>query len=52
MKEKSRVKWLALGDKNTKVFHQKMNVHRMRYTIFSLINDQGVWLEDPLAIEN
>ncbi|KAH7852648.1 hypothetical protein Vadar_027409 [Vaccinium darrowii] len=31
--------------------HQKMNAHRARNTILSLANDQGVWLEDPIAIE-
>lgn len=50
-KQKSRVSWLALGDKNTRFFHQKMNAHRARNTILSLVNDQGVRLEDPIAIE-
>ncbi|KAI8544379.1 hypothetical protein RHMOL_Rhmol08G0292000 [Rhododendron molle] len=50
-KQKSRVQWLALGDKNTKFFHQKMNVHRVKNTILSLVNDQGVRLKDSVAIE-
>ncbi|KAH7857816.1 hypothetical protein Vadar_016806 [Vaccinium darrowii] len=51
-KQKSRVNWLALGDKNTRFFHQKMNAHRVRNTILSLVNDQGVRLEDPSDIED
>ncbi|XP_058185702.1 uncharacterized protein LOC131302927 [Rhododendron vialii] len=50
-KQKSRVQWLALGDKNTKFFHQKMHAHRVKNNILSLVNDQGVRLEDPVAIE-
>ncbi|KAI8572283.1 hypothetical protein RHMOL_Rhmol01G0186300 [Rhododendron molle] len=36
MKQRSRVKWLALGDQNTKFFHQKLCTHRARNTILSL----------------
>lgn len=50
-KQKSRINWLALGDKNTRFFHQKMNSHRVRNTILSLITDQGVRLENPADIE-
>lgn len=50
-RQKSRVSWLALGDKNTKFFHQKMNAHRLRNTILSLVTNQGVRLEVPSAIE-
>ncbi|KAH7867459.1 hypothetical protein Vadar_033759 [Vaccinium darrowii] len=50
-KQKSRISWLALGDKNTRFFHHKMNAHRVRNSILSLATDQGVRLEDPNAIE-
>ncbi|KAH7834595.1 hypothetical protein Vadar_017721 [Vaccinium darrowii] len=50
-KQKSRVHWLALGDKNTKFFHQKMNAHKVRNTILSLVNAQGIRLERPKDIE-
>lgn len=50
-KQKSKVSWLALRDKNTRFFHQKMNAHRVRNTILSLESDQGERLEDPVAIE-
>lgn len=43
--------WLALGDKKTRFSHQNMNAHRVRNTILSLVNDQGVRLEDPSDIE-
>lgn len=44
-KQKARVKWLALGDQNTRFFHQKLCSHRVRNTILSLI-------EDPEAVKN
>lgn len=50
-KQRSRVTWLALGDRNTKFFHQKMNAHRARNSIFSLVNAHGVRLEEQDAIE-
>lgn len=50
-RQKSRINWLALGDKNTKFFHHKMNAHRVRNTILSLVNNQGATLDNPEAIE-
>lgn len=50
-RQKSRVNGLALGDKNTKKFHQKMDAHRMRNTTLSLVNSEGIRLEDPVANE-
>lgn len=50
-KQKSRVTWLTLGDKNTRFFHQKMSSHRVRNTILSLLTDQGIRLETPAHIE-
>ncbi|KAH7840161.1 hypothetical protein Vadar_013495 [Vaccinium darrowii] len=51
MRQKCRVQWLASRDRNTKFFRQKMAAHRVRNTILSLMDDQGVRLEDPKAIE-
>ncbi|KAH7840787.1 hypothetical protein Vadar_021571 [Vaccinium darrowii] len=51
MRQKCRVQWLASRDRNTKFFRQKMAAHRVRNTILSLMDDQGVGLEDPKAIE-
>ncbi|KAH7859435.1 hypothetical protein Vadar_001105 [Vaccinium darrowii] len=52
MKQRSRVKWLALGDKNTSFFHQKLCAHRARNSIQSLHTTGGTLIEDPDAIKN
>ncbi|KAH7850084.1 hypothetical protein Vadar_027677 [Vaccinium darrowii] len=51
-KQKSRVKWLSLGDHNTRFFHQKMASHRLRSKILSLVDARGVRIEDPAAIKD
>lgn len=50
-RQKSIVQWLTLGDKNTRFFHQKMVSHRLRNKILSLVDSNGVRLEDPDAIK-
>eukprot|EP00253_Pinus_taeda_P003198 PITA_03198 len=40
-KQKSRVKWLKEGDKNSKLFHKAMLNHRHHNRIFSLKDSQG-----------
>ncbi|KAH7850441.1 hypothetical protein Vadar_032955 [Vaccinium darrowii] len=50
-KQKSRVKWLALGDQNTRFFHQKLSTHNLRSKILSLVSTTGVRLEDPKEIQ-
>ncbi|KAH7835150.1 hypothetical protein Vadar_023333 [Vaccinium darrowii] len=49
--QKSRVAWLALGDKNTKFFHHKVASNRMRNKILSLTNAKGVRLEKPEDVQ-
>ncbi|XP_058180059.1 uncharacterized protein LOC131298595 [Rhododendron vialii] len=51
MKQRSRVKWLALGDQNSSFFHQKMCAHRARNTIQSLHTIEGVFIKDSEAIK-
>ncbi|KAG5558768.1 hypothetical protein RHGRI_008653 [Rhododendron griersonianum] len=51
LKQKSRVKWLALGDQNSKYFHQKMCSHRARNTILSLTDSSGCLIDDPEAVK-
>lgn len=50
-KQKSRVMWLALGDKNTKFFHHRVAAHTVRSKILSLVTEAGVRLEDQNAIK-
>ncbi|KAG5557276.1 hypothetical protein RHGRI_007518 [Rhododendron griersonianum] len=52
VKQRSRIKWLALGDNNTRFFHQKVCAHRARNTILSLQNGEGLLLEDLVAIRS
>ncbi|KAG5523755.1 hypothetical protein RHGRI_030665 [Rhododendron griersonianum] len=51
LKQKSRVKWLALGDQNSKYFHQEMCSHRARNTILSLTDSSGCLIDDPEAVK-
>lgn len=51
IRQRSRVKWLALGDQNTRFFHQKMCMRRVRNSILSLQDENGVIIEDSGAIK-
>ncbi|XP_058211744.1 uncharacterized protein LOC131323927 [Rhododendron vialii] len=50
LKQKTRIKWLALGDQNSRYFHRKMCSHRARNTILSLTNSVGTLIDDPEAV--
>lgn len=43
--QRSRVKWLNYGDKNTKFFHASMAQRRDRNKIIRIKNTDGAWLE-------
>lgn len=45
-KQKSRNDRLIAGDNNTKFFHTSTIVRRRRTKIESLMNDEGVWVDD------
>ncbi|KAG5547389.1 hypothetical protein RHGRI_013168 [Rhododendron griersonianum] len=51
MRQRSRIKWLALGDQNTKFFHQKVCARRARNTILSLTDTNGNRVDDPEAVK-
>ncbi|KAI8536166.1 hypothetical protein RHMOL_Rhmol10G0235300 [Rhododendron molle] len=51
MRQRSRIKWLALGDQNTTFFHQKVCARRALNTILSLNDANGNRVEDPEAIK-
>lgn len=50
-KEKSRIKWMKEGDKNTNFFHRTVKVHNARNKILRLSNENGDIIEDYSMIE-
>ncbi|XP_059627713.1 uncharacterized protein LOC132270551 [Cornus florida] len=42
-KQKSRLSWLNLGDKNTAFFHRKTMIRRRKNEISGIEDDQGIW---------
>ena len=51
-RQKSRVKWLQEGDKNTSFFHQSVMANRAKLHIHKLQDDEGNWITDPTAMGN
>ncbi|XP_021828885.1 uncharacterized protein LOC110769256, partial [Prunus avium] len=51
-RQKSRVKWLQEGDRNTKFFHLSTIIRRRRNKIDRLKNDAGLWVEESDGIKN
>ncbi|KAI8537704.1 hypothetical protein RHMOL_Rhmol09G0045300 [Rhododendron molle] len=50
-RQKSRVRWLHLGDNNTRFFHKKVASHRMRNKILSICDENGKRLEDMKEVK-
>eukprot|EP00253_Pinus_taeda_P015290 PITA_15290 len=50
-RQKSRIKWLREGERNTKIFHQAMIQNRQRNQIFSIKNVEGEWVIEQGGIE-
>lgn len=49
--QKSRNKWLADGDRNTRFFHISTLTRRKKNKIDRLCNDHGQWIEDQRALK-
>jgi len=49
-KQKSRVKWLKEGDRNTKFFHQSMKRRHLLNRILSVKDPAGTIVTDPLLV--
>ncbi|KAK7260044.1 hypothetical protein RIF29_25766 [Crotalaria pallida] len=49
--QKSRCKWIALGDRNTKYFHDTTLVRRRKNKIMSLLDDNDTWVTDRNQLE-
>ncbi|KAL8137127.1 hypothetical protein V2J09_003128 [Rumex salicifolius] len=50
--QKSREKWIALGDRNTAFFHTSTVIRRRRNRIEMLRDDDGSWVSDASALES
>lgn len=50
-RQKSRIKWLREGERNTKFFHQAMIQHRQRNMILSIKNENGERIVEQEGIE-
>ncbi|KAH7849307.1 hypothetical protein Vadar_016040 [Vaccinium darrowii] len=48
--QRSRVRWLSYGDRNTSFFHTSMIQRRQRNQLLRLKDDQGSWLESEVDI--
>lgn len=48
----SRTKWLKLGDRNTKFFHQSALIRRRHNRIEALLNPNDEWVYDDKDIRN
>eukprot|EP00253_Pinus_taeda_P005412 PITA_05412 len=51
-RQKSRIRWLKEGEKNTKFFHRSTIQRRMRNNISQIINEQGEKMETQEEIEH
>lgn len=49
--QKSREKWIAFGDRNTKFFHTSTIIRRRRNRIEMLKSDDGSWISEPQELE-
>ena len=50
LKQKSRIKWLKLGDQNTNFFHKAVKARNSKNSIKSITLDNGCRIEDPASI--
>lgn len=50
-KQRSKIRWLAHGDRNTKFFHKTTLSRRRRNKIIQLRRDNGDWVEGDRAIK-
>ncbi|KAL8167827.1 hypothetical protein V2J09_009326 [Rumex salicifolius] len=44
--------WLQAGDRNNSFFHLSALIRRRRNKVLTLLNDVGVWIDDPGELEN
>ena len=49
-RQRSRIEWLAAGDKNTRFFHMRASMRRKKNMIKALYNSLGVHTEAPAVL--
>ncbi|KAG7579199.1 hypothetical protein ISN45_Aa03g033600 [Arabidopsis thaliana x Arabidopsis arenosa] len=50
--QKSREKWIALGERNISFFHTSTVIRRRKNRIEALKNDEGQWVSNPEELES
>ena len=50
--QRLRVCWLQNGDKNTKFFHATASQRQRKNRVGGMLDDEGVWQEEPEIVEN
>ncbi|XP_017981034.1 PREDICTED: uncharacterized protein LOC108663047 [Theobroma cacao] len=50
--QKSGIKWLVEGERNTKFFHMLVKKKRIKSHIFKIQNPDGSWIEEPDAVKS
>ncbi|XP_057249340.1 uncharacterized protein LOC130590801 [Beta vulgaris subsp. vulgaris] len=50
LQQKAKGDWLRDGDLNTKVFHRSIRKRQLQNAIFSIHNEDGVWVDDPQEV--
>ena len=48
--QRSKVRWMSLGDRNTKYFHTKTSGRKKKNTNTRLMDEMGVWRESTLEV--
>lgn len=50
--QKARTEWIKSGDRNIKFYHLKTTNRRRRNRVCTIKNDEGIWLDDEVEIQN
>lgn len=49
-RQRSRITWLQLGDRNTRFFHERASGRKRNNTVHGLFDSQGIWQTDSDVI--